>query len=103
MVISKLCFACDERSMNTYDISASFYKELEGTLQGHNEVQAQTVQYWHQEWGNEGCEQTVLASSKKTWAPAEQELTAIDAMALTGDCYSHCPKDRLARLPEGKS
>lgn len=44
-MIIKLCPACDERSMNTYEISASFQKEAEETLQGHNEVQAQAVQY----------------------------------------------------------
>ena len=45
MAIIKLHPACDERSINIYEISASFHKEAGETLQGHKEVQAQAVQH----------------------------------------------------------
>lgn len=41
----KLCSAWDERSMDKYEVLASSHKEAGETLQGHNDVQAQAVQY----------------------------------------------------------
>lgn len=41
----KLCSASGERSMDIYEILATSHKEAGETLQGHNDVQAQAVQY----------------------------------------------------------
>lgn len=103
VVIVELCPLCDERSANIHEISASFHKEAGEILQGHNEVQAQAAQYRHQEQGNGGCRQTVPARNEKTWVPAEQQLTVIGVSGSYRQGWSRCPKDRLARMPEGKS
>lgn len=43
------------------------------------------------------------ARNEKTWVPAEQQLTVIGVSGSYRQGWSRCPKDRLARMPEGKS